>query len=119
MEKEELNKYIDFVVNPGPFGDIDKAHEEAVRRWGDDYTFMVGHQPGLDADGEIDFRDPYWTDDVTNHLDVDVEAYVKGSAQEWDEGTLNLFGEKYDVLEVNDCGFCVLYGPKEIIEAVK
>lgn len=139
MEISELKKYVEFKANPGPCSgfDQDHGHLEAIKRYGENYTFMIGHQPRTLTQKEIeerkithpniissiDYDDPYWTDNVGDPLKVDytnlTSVKIEGSYIELYIGEITVGDQKFEALIHNDCGFAVAYGSPDILKLIE
>ena len=142
MTKEEIKKYVDFSLNDqsGCLAEEDSIKAIITELFGSVCTFMIGHQPRLLTEEEIeanktsnpnvisniDSEDPYWTDDVGDIFLFDrgnpLHIYTNEELSPIDTDVLRYKGtivdKEYELLVIHNCGFAVAYGPKEILDYV-
>jgi len=132
MEIKELVKYVDFVVNNENLMEEAPGYDLAVRSYGENFTFMIGHQPKEltveeieayrvlhpNVTALIDVDDPYWTDDVGDPLGVD-HSNVEPLGGDLYRTKVTIGDKEFEIIIENDCGFAVAYGPAEIYNYIQ
>lgn len=134
---EELKKYIDFIlIKPTEVFVFDYFFlvEKYLNIKAEELCMMIGHQPrkltteeimNRDPNGvksTIDDKDPYWTDDVTIPLNIPWNS-VKTVNTDENTGVFlgtafyTFAGVEYSLLILNDCGFTIAIGSKDIYAA--
>jgi len=135
MEIKELVKYVDFKLSTkmdDSYFDYNDAYDIVIRTYGENFTFMIGHQPRTLTEEEIaankitkpnvitsiDVDDPYWTDDVGDPLGVDYNK-VESIGGDLYKTKVTIGDKEFEIIIENDCGFAVAYGPAEIYNYIQ